>query len=344
MREYIYSLMTDKRSGVFASVLKGVLQLISWFYGIGAGLRRTAYKIGIFKAHRAGCKVISVGNISLGGTGKTPMSCMLAKTLKGHNKTVALLTRGYGNDEWKMMKRFLVDIPVIVGPDRVENSAKAISEFKADTVILDDGFQHLRIKKDLDIVLIDSSNPFGNERLFPRGVLREDLYALKRADMLFLTKTDMKENNVEFIKNKLSMIVPNLPMVESVYRPKYFYNLNNDAKLDLAEIKSKKIATLSSIVNPEYFEFMLKNLGVELKLQLHYPDHYSYKQKDLYSIRQKCKEVGVDTIVTTEKDAVKLKSYSLKLTDIKILILHIEPEITKGEEVFNRRLVSVYRA
>ena len=329
--------MTDKRNGLFASVLKGILFIVSWFYGIISNIIRLFYSR---KAGRPGCKVISIGNLTLGGTGKTPTACMLAKRLAGQDKKVAVLIRGYGDDEWKMIKDMLEPIPVIVGPDRVKNSRHAVSEFGVDTVILDDGFQHWKIKKDLDIVLIDSSNPFGNGRLFPRGVLREGLASLKRAGIIMLTKTDMGRDNVEKIKNTIKKIFPEIEFAETVYRPDHLYNLSTKERVGLAAIKGKSIASLSSIVNTEYFEFILKNLGASLKLQLHYPDHHNYTQKDIDNIMEKCKEQRIDTIVTTEKDAVKLKAYSLQLTAV---VLHIEPEVIKGEEVLTGRLTSLYR-
>ena len=188
MREYIYSLMVDKKNGFTASIMKGVLYVASFFYGL---LVKVIRPINIFAAKTLPCKVISVGNITLGGTGKTPMACMLAKALEKEGRKVSVLIRGYGDDEWKMLKRLLGDIPVIVGRDRVSTGRKACNELKRDTVILDDGFQHWRVRRDFDIVLVDSTYPFGNRRLFPRGILREDVRDLRRADIIVLTKTDM---------------------------------------------------------------------------------------------------------------------------------------------------------
>ena len=287
MREYIYSLMTDKRNGLFASALKGVLFIVSWFYGIISNIIRLFYSR---TAGKPGCKVISIGNLTLGGTGKTPTACMLAKYLYRQDKKVAVLIRGYGDDEWKMIKGMLEPIPVIVGANRVKNSRRAVAEFGVDTVILDDGFQHWKIKKDLDIVLIDSSNPFGNGRLFPRGVLRENLSSLKRAGVVLLTKTDMGRDNVERIKNTVKAISPKLEFAETIYKPKYLYDLATREKLDTARIKDKTIASLSSIVNTEYFEFILKKLAADIKSRLHYPDHHDYTQKDIDNILKKCKK------------------------------------------------------
>jgi len=333
--------MTDKKRGFFVSILKPLLHLASFCYGAGSGLVKFCYKKKFLKSKKPACKVISIGNISLGGTGKTPTACMLAKKLKKHNKNIALLTRGYGDDEWKMMREFLTDIPVIVGPDRVKNSDYAVSKFGVDTVILDDGFQHWKIKRDLDIVLIDSTEPFGNSCLFPRGVLRETPNALKRADIIMLTKTDMNKDELEILKYQVNTVKPDLPILESVYKPKYLRNLLSNERLDLATLKNKRIAVLASIVNVEYFEFILKNMGANIDHRFYYPDHYNYRKKDLNYITKKCEKETIDTIVTTEKDAVKLSTIHHPPS---VLVLHIEPEVTKGEETLNRRIFSLYSA
>ena len=336
--------MTDKKNGVLASALKMVLYIISWFYGAISGAVKLLYRINMLKSEKLPCRVISVGNISLGGTGKTPTACMLAKKLKNGNKNVALLTRGYGDDEWKMMEKSLEKIPVVVGQNRVRNSKYAILKFKTDTVVLDDGFQHWKIKRDLDIVLVDSTNPFGNEHLFPRGVLREWPDALKRADLLMLTKTDMKKDNLRDIKIRLKAIAPDIPLLESVYTPKGIYDLSTGGEVELSQLNGKKVAALSSIVNTEYFGFMLKKLGMTAELQFYYPDHYHYKQKDIEDINKRCKTNNVDTIITTEKDAIKLPLADSVQGSITILVLHVEPEVIKGEEILNRRLDSLYSA
>lgn len=343
MKEYIYSVMTGKKEGAVNFIVRAILHIASWFYAMALGLIKFSYRSKLLRAQKPACKVISIGNISLGGTGKTPTACMFANMLKDQKRKVAVLTRGYGEDEWKMLKDTLSGMPVVVGPDRVRNSNYAISKFGVDTIILDDGFQHWRIKRDLDVVLIDSSNPFGNGYLFPRGVLREAPTALKRADVAMLTKVDMEKSDLEQLKKQLNSIAPDLPILESVHNPKYLYRLLDKKTLELSEIKAKPIACLSSIVNTEYFEFLLNGLGSKIKMRFHYPDHYRYRSKDIDYIVNECKKSNIETIVTTEKDAYKLKTYNSKFKDLNVLVLHVELKVTKGEEILNRRFSSLYR-
>lgn len=339
MREYIYSLMTDKRDGFIAFIIKGFLSLVSFFYGLVLKIMRP---IRIFTAKKLPCKVISVGNLTLGGTGKTPTACLLARFLKKEGRNPTVLIRGYGDDEWKMLESLLDNIPVIVGRDRVSSGRKACSKFQADPVILDDGFQHWRLKRDLDILLVDSTNPFGNRRLFPRGVLREDIKDLGRADIVMLTKTDMASSKLKDVKNELRDRVPHIPILESIHAPLEFYNLTDKKKLEVSFIKDANICSLSSIVNTEYFEYVLKALGADIVSRFHYPDHYNYKQRDLEFITNQCKKLNIDTIVTTEKDAVKLNQIQETRPRMRILVLRIELKVTDGERILKERLRSLY--
>jgi len=341
MKSYIYSLMTDKRKGAFAAAMKGCLSMIAFFYGQAVVVAR--YLRGL-EAKSLSCKVISIGNLTLGGTGKTPATCMLAKLLQGDGRRLSVLIRGYGNDEWKMLKAQLSGVPVIVEKDRIASGKRAVYCYGADTVILDDGFQHWVLKRDLDIVLIDSTNPFGNEKLFPRGILRERIKALRRADIFLLTKTDMGAERIKKIRDLLQNTVAGTPILESVHEPLWLYDIYEHKKLNLDTIKGKKILALSSIANAEYFEYTVKNLNAEIISRIHYSDHYDYKKSDLEYIVEKCKALNIDTIVTTEKDAVKIKNVRMTVYDVDILALRIALKVTDGEEVLKERLSSLYNA
>ncbi len=340
LREYIYSLMTDKRGGFFASILKALLLVISFFYGISIKavrfIRQSAAK-------RLACRVVSIGNLTLGGTGKTPASCMAAEFLKREGHAPAVLIRGYGDDEWKMLKGLLGDIPVLVGRDRIASGAKALSELGADTLILDDGFQHWALKRDLDIVLVDATNPFGNRMLFPRGVLREGLKALGRADIIVLTKTDMARKGLQELKRRLGKMLPGIPILESIHKPVGLYTLKEKDELPISSIRNMNICSLSSIVNTLYFEYLLKDLGANVARGFHYPDHYNYKESDLEYVINESRRLNVDTIITTEKDAVKITSLLLKAYSLKLFVLRVEMKVTNGEEILKDRLRCLYR-
>ena len=331
--------MTDKKNGLIASMVKCFLSIISLIYGFFIKIMRFVRILG---SKKLPCKVISVGNITLGGTGKTPFSCMIAKLLKNDNKNPCVLIRGYGNDEWKMLSMLLGDIPLIVGKKRYAAGIKACAEQNQDTIVLDDGFQHWPLKRDLDIVLIDSTNPFGNRKLFPRGILRERVKDLKRADIIVLTKADMAGENLSLLKNELNRIFPDKPVLESMHVPSEIYCLDDKKALGLDILKGKKIGALAAIVNTDYFEHVLKNLGASIDAGFYYPDHYDYKERDLKSISNKCSKLNIGTIVTTEKDACKLDKIQHTLHGIQILVLHIDLKVTDGERILCERIHSLY--
>ncbi len=218
--------MNAPRESGLKKTLLFPLFLFSLLYGLVVSLRILLYQKGIFQSRSLPCKVISVGNITLGGTGKTPFVCWLAERIQGEGYRVAVLSRGYkgnfsgsfslvsdgertlcdvrqGGDEPYLMAQKLKGIPVIVGPQRWISGRYAVERFRTEVVILDDGFQHLPLKRDLDLLLIDSSLPFGNGHLFPRGILREPLSGLSRADALILTKVG-QSGNIKKIKENLS--------------------------------------------------------------------------------------------------------------------------------------------
>ncbi len=331
--------MRDERGGFVAGIFKMVLSLVSFFYSLTVDMIRF---IKTRASRRLPCKVISVGNMTLGGTGKTPLTCMLANSLKNDGRSPAVLIRGYGEDEWKMLKAKLGGIPVIVGRDRITSGREACEKFNADTLILDDGFQHWPLKRDLDIVLLDSTDPFGNRKVFPRGLLREGMRNLNRADIVMLTKTDMGRANIERIKCELKDRVPDTPVAESIHQPTGIYGLGTGEEFALLSLRGEKIFVLSSIVNSGYFEYTLKTLGAEIVLTRHYPDHYNYKAKDIQSVFSETERLNIKTIVTTEKDAPKLKELEIKEDKVRILVLRVEFKVTGQKELFNDRLHTLY--
>jgi tetraacyldisaccharide 4'-kinase len=338
MREYIYSLMTDRRKGVPAALAKGILHIASFFYGIAVIFirrMRTAH------ARRLPCKVISVGNITMGGTGKTPAACSFAKALKRNGRRPSVLIRGYGDDEWKMLQTLLGDIPLIVGKDRVKTASEACGNYNSDCVVLDDGFQHWRLKRDLDIVLIDSTDPFGNRHLIPRGILREGVKSLRRSDLIILTKTDMASGKTGGIRDELTGLAPGVPVLESVHRPVDLYDAASGEARGPDFINGRDIYALSSIVNTAYFEYILARLGARIRGRRHYPDHYNYTKEDMDSVAEECRSAGAGIIVTTEKDMPKLPSR--RLPSVEILIMRIEFEVKDAEGVLEQRLRSLFR-
>lgn len=344
IRTYFYFLMTDKkRRGLFATPIKFILWLISLLYGIVVKILSTGYEKGFFISYKADPKVISIGNITFGGTGKTQAAIAIARILESWRKRVAILIRGYGLDEYRLLQEELKDIPVLVGPDRVKNSRRAFYDFGVDTVILDDGFQQWRIAKDLDIVLLDATNPFGNLKLIPRGILREPIRALTRVDLIILTKVDAQFTKLEETYKVIDKIGKRGAVLESIYTPLALYDISRNEKIGLGVIENKRVCVVSSIANPEYFKQNVTRLDAKVELEYTFLDHYNYKKEDFRKIEKDCKFFDIDFIVVTKKDAVKIKRLSLlSKIEIPILVLDVEFTIIKNRKLLDDRLSGIY--
>lgn len=343
IKDFFYLLMTDKTNNVLSMPLKAVLYMLSLVYGLAIYLRRILYASRIFKTHDAPMKVISVGNITLGGTGKTPFTIALAKILEEElKKNACVLIRGYGWDEQEMLKRNLSDVPVLVGEDRARSSYKALKLYGSDTAILDDGFQHWELARDLDIVLIDSRKPLGNGCLFPRGVLREGLNSLARADIVVFTKADKKISDTGALKDRIRAIKKDIGFMEAVHRPRNFYEGRARRPFELSHVAGKRVILLSSIGDPDYFEDTVKGLGADIIEHIRYHDHHNYRKSDIEHIAARCQERNFDYIVTTEKDTVKLNRLALSVGPYVVLTLAVDMDIISGKEILIDRLHSLY--
>lgn len=345
IRDFFYSLMTDKNNEPIYTPAKFVLYAASLIYGLAIGIRSCLYKVGIFKSEKAPLKVISIGNLTLGGTGKTPFTIALSNILKEEFKReAAVLIRGYGWDEQAMLKKSLPDTPVLVGKDRLHSAERAVKLYGTAAAILDDGFQHWELARDLDIVLVDSGNPFGNGCLFPRGVLREPLSALKRAEVVVLTKIDKNGNaEIDNLKLEISKIHSKAEILEAVHHPTHFYDhrQHKDFKLDI--VKNKRVLLVSGIGDPSYFERTISSLDAEIVGHMAYPDHHEYREKDRAMIMKRALELKTDFIITTDKDSVKFTRMGFSFGTFQVLTLMIEITITNGKELLIARLHSILR-
>ena len=343
--EYFYSLMTDKKHGFVASFLKSILGGCALVYGVIVKILSTGYKKKFFVSYRPDAKIISIGNITLGGTGKTQAAIDIAKILESWGKKVAVLIRGYGTDEYMMLQEELRECPILVGPNRVENAKRAFYDFGIDTIILDDGFQHWKIARDLNVALLDATNPFGNYKLLPRGILREPVIALKRADLIIVTKVDSEVSKRGEIYGVLDALKDRDCILESIYRPVDLYELIKGQRMGLNVIKNKKVCLVSSIGNPTYFKEKIKQLGPKIELEFVFMDHYHYMREDLYKIDGECKFFDVEFIILTKKDAVKVKRFCLAgEISTPILVLDVNFEIIKNKDIFDERLSRIYRS
>jgi tetraacyldisaccharide 4'-kinase len=335
--------MTDKRKGSAVAPIKFLLYIASLCYGIAIFLRALLYKFGIFKSKKVPMKVISVGNLTLGGTGKTPFVICLSRILNDQlKKRISVLIRGYGWDEQNMLKKKMPDIPILVGEDRARSAHKAIKLYGSDTAVLDDGFQHWELDRDLDIVLVDSRNPFGNRELFPRGILRERLIAFKRADVVVFTKIDKTKSNLDGIKSELKRYKSDIIFLEAVHKPVCIRDLRNRKDVGLTYFKGKRLILVSSIGDPSYFEETVKDFGADIAEHIIFPDHHNYTQIDMAHILRRCDERKFDFVLMTEKDEVKIRRMSLSFEKYIPMTLIVEMDIVAGKELLIDRLNSLY--
>lgn len=351
MRKILYLIMTDQIEGKWVSIFKRILYLSSLFYGALVKLSYWCYQERLCPQYELGKPVVSVGNITWGGVGKTPFVELIAKLVKEQNRLPAILIRGYKgkkkdptalnieSDEALSYQTSLKGVPIGIGKDRFQKSEEILQNSPVDVFLLDDGFQHWRIKRNLNIVLIDATNPFGNGFLIPRGILREPLSAVSRADLIVITKSDIGKDNIAHIKDALSRF-KNIPILESIHRPEYLWDLRGNSIVDLSFIRDKPICSFCSIGDPESFERTLVSLGVQLTKNFVFMDHHWYSHQDISQIIKFCSTQGIDTLVTTNKDAVKLKEFeNLWDNNLKIFALKIQIQIIHGkDELFNRIL------
>lgn len=351
MGNYFERLLYKKKKSFYEKLLLSPLYFASLIYGLILRIRAYLYFKGIFKVAKLPCPVISIGNLTLGGTGKTTLLMTIAKRLKQRGICVAILTRGYrgkmsqgyilkndeeeikfspelAGDEPFLMAKNLNGIPIFIGRDRLKNGLMAIKYFSPSCFLIDDGFQYLKLYRDVNILLIDSLMEFGDGHIFPSGILREPLSQLKRADIFLITKV-INPESLWKLKETILKIKPYSKIFYSHYEPICLIGPNGEIR-GVRSFIGKNVIGLSGIGNPGYFSYLLRKCGMNLKYEIIFPDHHFYTMKDLTIIEEKIKEV--DCIVTTEKDMVKL--IKLNLNKFPIYALRIEIKIWEEEEFF----------
>lgn len=363
-QKYLLEVMDDARRGPAARVVKCVLWVLSQTYRTAVWMRAWLYELGVFHRRSFGCLTISVGNITVGGTGKTPVVEVLGRALSERGRKVAILSRGYrsesknvprppeageahlpkvvsdgkrilldsiaAGDEPYLLARNLRGAAVLVDRNRLRAGRYAISRMGVDTLILDDGFQHMAVGGRLDLVLIDCTNPFGNGHLLPRGILREPLSGLRRAHCFVLTKTGSVE--LEAIKGRLREINPAAEIVETVHQPLYFEEVRSGEQQPPEFIRGKDVCVLSGIARPESFERAIEGLGGRVRKRIRFVDHHRYSDNEIERIVAEARAENVDCIVTTQKDAVRVPP--LESSPVPILFLRVEVKITRGAADF----------
>ncbi len=295
------------------------------------------------RAKKVNARVISIGNITWGGTGKTPLVIKIARDLAAKGKRVAVLTRGYGRDEVKELEKKLPGIPVIVGRDRVRSARTAIAKHQAEVLLLDDGFQHLRLERDLDVVMLNAAEPFGPGGLIPMGTLREPLENLARADLFVLSKCDVGSKNVHWIRQKLNAIKPNALIFEAIHKPVALKDPLKNRTLAPQELRGRRVAALSGIGDPYSFEKTAELLGAEVAFAARYEDHHPFSLSDVLSFARKARNMGLKEVITTEKDFMRLEALLSKnapdeLRAFQFWVLEIQFQVNDDEDFIRRCL------
>lgn len=346
-----------KERSTWERVLLFPLYLLSLPYGGAVRARSFLYSLQLLKKRELPCPVISVGNITVGGTGKTPLVMALAKGLMARGISVAILSRGYkraktsepvvsdgktiflspeeSGDEPFLMAKACQGIPVLVGKDRFINGQLALQRFGVRGLLLDDGYQYLPLYRDINILLVDSTIGFGDYHLLPRGILREPLLHLRRAN-LFLINKAAEPAAYQPLERRIQEIYPGARVFHSDYVPVSLVGPEEEQE-GLDSLKGKKVLALSGVANPNSFSSLLRKCGMKVVSEAIFPDHHVYTTRDISFIQEKAE--GVDGIVTTEKDMVKLKK--LDIGHPPIWALRIEMKIWEEEE-FLKRIVSLF--
>jgi len=364
---YAVDVILERREGGRANALKFVLGGFARLYERAVQTRLGLYRRRLFRAQELGCPVVSIGNLTVGGTGKTPVAEMLARELQKRGRRVAILSRGYksvprpfmqrlrnrlsknldlfpprivsdGNrvlldsrragDEPHMLAKNLPGVCVLVDKDRVKSGLHALRHFDSDLLLLDDGLQYQRLRHRLDIVLVDRQSPFGNEHLLPRGTLREPPRNLRRASYIILTKCGPEPDGP--LLARLRRLNPTAAIIECNHAPRHWEDIRTGEKFPLDHLRGRHVGAMSGIARPESFEEGVRELGAIVEITKAFADHHRFTKKEILRFLEWCDRRSLDALVTTEKDAVRFPE--IDNPPVPMLFLRVEIEILRGGE------------
>ncbi len=367
---YVLAVIEERKTGPETAAVRVFLCALSLLFATIVQVRLWLYRQRILRPHTLGCQVISIGNLTVGGTGKTPVVEVFARTLQASGRRVAILSRGYKKKEepflqrmarrltpgWKeplprvvsdgqrllldsahagdepfMLASNLNEVAVIVDKDRVKAGQYAIQKLGCDTLVLDDGFQYLSLQHRLDIVLVDRTNPFGNRKLLPRGILREPVRNIRRAGFIFITKSN-GDGAPELVRD-LRQYNPTAEICECRHCPRHVQDLFTKERKSLDVLQDLPVAAISGIASPRGFEETLTRLGARVVYHKRYADHHRYRQQEIIDVINKGLQFGAQCIVTTEKDAVRFPL--LERRDLPLYFLRVEIEMLSGADEFH---------
>lgn len=369
LETFVLAVIFDERHDFKANVTRAFLFGGSKVFHVAVNIRRWLYNMRILRDKTLGVQVIAIGNLTVGGTGKTPVVEKFARELRDAGRNVAILSRGYRSKpkpfhEWLLNKIFfredqtpprvvsdgksllldsemagdepymlatnLRDVVVLVDKDRIKSGRYAIEKFGCDTLLLDDGFQYWDLRgRRHDVVLIDRQQPFGNEHLLPRGTLREPPSHLSRAQTIFITKSD---GNTAELRERITKLNPTAAVIECVHHPLYLEDLFTGERKSLDYLRGKKAASLSGIAQPDSFEQSLVSLGAELVYSKRFADHHRFTQQEVLNSINRGKKRQAEVIITTQKDAVRFPKIDRR--DLPIFFMRVEIKIMSGANDF----------
>ena len=369
LETYLVKLIQEKGADhdqpVGIRLLLAALKCLSVLFAAVVGVRYALYAVGVLRRFPLGVQVISIGNVTAGGTGKTPVTEIFARTLAAEGRKVAILSRGYrrkeapwwvrmftqvvtpplvvsdgrhilsdsvaGGDEPYMLASNLPGVAVVVDRDRVKAGRFAVKRLGCDTIILDDGFQYQRLKHSIEVVLVDATNPFGNGNMLPRGILREPARHLRRADIIFLTKCS---GDVSAVMEEVRRYNTAAEIVACTHAPKSLKDVWSREEFPLSWLKGKTTCTLSGIASPKGFENSIRRLGAKVVWCERYADHHRYDSSEILYALNRTADMNADALITTEKDAVRFPR--LETSPVRCLYLRIAIEIISGVENFDQ--------
>lgn len=329
VQKYVVSVVRGRR-GLIPGIIRAVLSILAIIYAVGLKFYLFLYRIGVRRATHLTCPVVCVGNLTTGGTGKTPTTQMLCRLLMQKGKRVAVIIRGYGGeyehrcglvsdgeqmllsarqagDEAYLLARTLPGVPVAVGRDRIRTGRLVARECKPDIIVMDDGMQHWRLHRDLDIALLNACEPFDNGWTFPRGMLREPKSHLRRARIVLLTNTRRAgDDQVERVRREAARLAPGRPIFVGDLSPVALLDIQGRETAELEWLNGRRVTAVSALGNPDSFESMLGEQGAILADKFRFPDHHEVTRDEFDEIARKSERVRAEAVITTEKDAVKM--------------------------------------
>ena len=328
--------------GQGSPMMRGLLSAAACAYRGALAAREACYRAGFFSTRRLPVPVISIGNLTLGGSGKTPLAALVATALADLGAGPAVISRGYGRrtrgvrvvadragvrltardagDEPRLLAEQLPGMPVVVGENRYEAGRVAVERCGADALVLDDGFQHRSLAKDLEIVAVEGALPWGNGRLFPRGVLREPMSALRRAHVVVVTNST-HQAAIENIARSLRHHGSHAAVLTGSYRAEALRREGDGAPRSPAGLAGRRVVALAGLASPAGFVTTLAGLGATVAELVAFPDHHPYTEADLERVRSSARRAGVSCVVTTEKDWMRLRE--VPRPDIELWVLSV---------------------